>query len=115
MLGMATRSHSRLCKRGAKIISVRCLSHSVQPLVANVVIIGGGVIGTSVAYHLAKLGVEDVLLLERDQLTSGTTWHAAGLINTFGSLSSTSTYMRMVSNLHVAMLHSKHTRLHGSY
>ena len=40
------------------------------------VVIGGGVIGTSIAYHLAHLGVGDVLLLERDRLTSGTTWHA---------------------------------------
>ncbi len=47
---------------------------------ARVVIVGGGVIGCSVAYHLTKLGWSDVLLLERKQLTSGTTWHAAGLI-----------------------------------
>ena len=47
---------------------------------ARVIIIGGGVIGCSVAYHLTKLGWKDVLLLERKQLTSGTTWHAAGLI-----------------------------------
>jgi 4-methylaminobutanoate oxidase (formaldehyde-forming) len=47
---------------------------------AKVVIIGGGVIGCSVAYHLSKLGWSDVVLLERKQLTSGTTWHAAGLI-----------------------------------
>ncbi len=50
------------------------------PSAARVVIIGGGVIGCSVAYHLAKLGWKDVVLLERKQLTSGTTWHAAGLI-----------------------------------
>lgn len=50
------------------------------PKFARVVIIGGGVIGCSVAYHLAKLGWKDVVLLERKQLTSGTTWHAAGLI-----------------------------------
>ncbi len=50
------------------------------PKKARVVIIGGGVIGCSVAYHLTKLGWEDVVLLERKQLTSGTTWHAAGLI-----------------------------------
>ena len=50
------------------------------PSHARVVIIGGGVIGCSVAYHLAKLGWKDVVLLERKQLTSGTTWHAAGLI-----------------------------------
>ena len=50
------------------------------PSKARAVIIGGGVIGCSVAYHLAKLGWKDVVLLERKQLTSGTTWHAAGLI-----------------------------------
>jgi len=55
-------------------------SSSGVPDRARVVIIGGGVIGTSVAYHLAKLGWNDVVLLERDQLTSGTTWHAAGLV-----------------------------------
>ena len=53
---------------------------TVLPTHARVVIIGGGVIGCSVAYHLAKLGWRDVVLLERKQLTSGTTWHAAGLI-----------------------------------
>src|SRR5918999_5577338 len=61
---------------------------------ARVVVIGGGVIGTSVAYHLAHLGWKDVVLLERDRLTSGTTWHAAGLVVTFGSTSETSTEMR---------------------
>ncbi len=50
------------------------------PTKARVVIIGGGVVGCSVAYHLTKLGWQDVVLLERKQLTSGTTWHAAGLI-----------------------------------
>ncbi|AKO98024.1 Glycine cleavage system T protein (aminomethyltransferase) [Marinovum algicola DG 898] len=50
------------------------------PAHARAVIIGGGVIGCSVAYHLTKLGWKDVVLLERKQLTSGTTWHAAGLI-----------------------------------
>ncbi len=50
------------------------------PKHARVVIIGGGISGCSVAYHLAKLGWKDIVLLERKQLTSGTTWHAAGLI-----------------------------------
>ena len=50
------------------------------PTSARAVIIGGGVVGCSVAYHLTKLGWTDVVLLERKQLTSGTTWHAAGLI-----------------------------------
>ena len=50
------------------------------PFKARAVVIGGGVAGCSVAYHLAKQGWKDVVLLERKQLTSGTTWHAAGLI-----------------------------------
>ncbi len=50
------------------------------PSKARAVIIGGGVAGCSVAYHLAKLGWKDIVLLERKQLTCGTTWHAAGLI-----------------------------------
>ncbi len=50
------------------------------PKQADVVIIGGGVIGCSIAYHLSKIGITNVVLLERKQLTSGTTWHAAGLI-----------------------------------
>ncbi|MCJ7661326.1 MAG: FAD-dependent oxidoreductase [Anaerolineales bacterium] len=57
-------------------------STSDLPTHAQVVIIGGGIIGCSVAYHLTKLGWNDVLLLERNQLTSGTTWHAAGLVVT---------------------------------
>jgi len=64
------------------------------PQRARVVIVGGGVIGCSVAYHLAHMGWKDVVLLERDRLTSGTTWHAAGLMVCFGSTSETSTEMR---------------------
>jgi 4-methylaminobutanoate oxidase (formaldehyde-forming) len=59
------------------------------PEYARVVVIGGGIIGCSVAYHLAEMGCEEVVLLERDQLTSGTTWHAAGLMTTYGSGSET--------------------------
>ena len=62
---------------------------------ANVVIIGGGIIGCSIAYHLGHMGCKDVVLLERDELTSGTTWHAAGLMVTFGSLSETACEMRL--------------------
>src|SRR3954467_14378340 len=61
---------------------------------ARAVVLGGGVIGCSVAYHLAEAGFGEVLLLERDRLTSGTTWHAAGLMATFGSTSETSTRLR---------------------
>ena len=52
------------------------------PTNARVVVIGGGVIGSSIAYHLTKLGWKDVVLLERKQLSCGTTWHAAGLLTT---------------------------------
>jgi 4-methylaminobutanoate oxidase (formaldehyde-forming) len=61
---------------------------------ASVVVIGGGVIGTSTAYHLAAMGWKDVVLLERHALTAGTTWHAAGLMVTFGSKSETSSEIR---------------------
>ena len=50
------------------------------PASTEVLIIGGGIVGCSIAYHLTKLGIKDVVLLERKQLTSGTTWHAAGLV-----------------------------------
>ena len=55
------------------------------PTATKVVVIGGGVAGCSVAYHLVKFGWKDVILLERDLLTSGTTWHAAGLIGQLGA------------------------------
>ncbi|WP_075521945.1 GcvT family protein [Candidatus Pelagibacter communis] len=54
------------------------------PKSCKAVVIGGGVVGTSCLYHLAKFGWKDVILLERDQLTSGTTWHAAGLVSQLG-------------------------------
>ena len=55
------------------------MSHPL-PARADVVISGGGIVGASIAYHLGKVGITDVVLLERKQLTSGTTWHAAGLV-----------------------------------
>ena len=54
------------------------------PKSTKAVVIGGGVAGCSTAYHLAKFGWKDTILLERDQLTSGTTWHAAGLVSQLG-------------------------------
>ena len=50
------------------------------PKHAQVIIVGGGIAGASTAYHLARMGVSDVLLLEQGKLTCGTTWHAAGLV-----------------------------------
>jgi glycine cleavage system aminomethyltransferase T/glycine/D-amino acid oxidase-like deaminating enzyme len=73
---------------------LRTMSEPTLPKRARVVVVGGGIIGCSVAYHLAHMGWKDVVLLERDRLTSGTTWHAAGLMVTFGSTSETSTEMR---------------------
>jgi len=52
---------------------------------ARVVVIGGGVVGCSILYHLAKFGWTDVVLCERDELTSGSSWHAAGQIHTISS------------------------------
>jgi 4-methylaminobutanoate oxidase (formaldehyde-forming) len=68
-------------------------SNNSLPARAQVVIIGGGIIGCSVAYHLTKMGWRDVVLLERAQLTSGTTWHAAGLVSSGGFRTETSIEM----------------------
>lgn len=62
------------------------------PTQAQVIIVGGGIIGCSLAYHLTKIGITDVLLLERKTLTSGTTWHAAGLV---GQLRATQNMTRL--------------------
>ena len=69
---------------------------AVLPKSSKVVVVGGGVAGCSVAYHLAKYGWKDTILLERDQLTSGTTWHAAGLVGQLGA-SATITRLRKYS------------------
>ncbi|HXI45142.1 MAG TPA: FAD-dependent oxidoreductase, partial [Candidatus Acidoferrales bacterium] len=55
-------------------------SGSALPSQTRVVVIGGGIVGASVLYHLTERGWRDVVLLERKRLTSGTTWHAAGLV-----------------------------------
>ena len=101
------------------------------PKKAQAVIIGGGVSGCSVAYHLAKAGWTDIVLLERKQLTSGTTWHAAGLIGQLrGSKNMTNlakysaqlyvnleaetgvaTGMRQVGSISVALTKARHEEL----
>ncbi len=70
----------RAAPRGARVFHRWGPGMSELPAAARAVVIGGGVSGCSVAYHLGKLGWRDVVLLERKQLTCGTTWHAAGLI-----------------------------------
>ena len=67
---------------------------------ARVVIIGGGGVGCSIAYHLAKLGWTDVVLIEKGQLSSGTTWHAAGLVGQFRSSHSATRMLQMSVELY---------------
>jgi 4-methylaminobutanoate oxidase (formaldehyde-forming) len=73
------------------------------PRSARVVIVGGGVVGCSVAYHLATIGVRDVLLLERRSLTCGTTWHAAGLIGTLRANYNMSMLAKYSADLYAAL------------
>ena len=88
------------------------------PSSAKVVVIGGGVIGCSVAYHLTKFGWKDIVLLERDQLTSGTTWHAAGLVSQLGPSASVTKIRKytldLYKNLEKEVDHSAGLRLNGA-
>ena len=70
------------------------------PSSTKVVVIGGGIAGCSVAYHLAKFGWKDTILLERDQLTSGTTWHAAGLVGQLGATATITKLRKYSLNLY---------------
>tara|TARA_B100000686_G_scaffold28767_2_gene29044 strand:+ start:1434 stop:3881 length:2448 start_codon:yes stop_codon:yes gene_type:complete len=72
---------------------------------AQIVIIGGGVVGCSVAYHLAELGVSDVVLLERKSLTSGTTWHAAGLVGQLRATQNLTRLAQYTTNLYAELEH----------
>ena len=78
----------------------RSLSYAIARRQARIVIIGGGVIGCSIAYHLARRGVRDVVLLERLQLTHGATWHAAGLVGQLRSSSNLTRLMRYGAELY---------------
>src|SRR5882724_5014806 len=70
---------------------------------SRIVIVGGGIIGCSIAYHLAKLGERDVVLLERLQLTHGATWHAAGLVGQLRSSSNLTRLMRYSAELYAKL------------
>jgi len=72
----------------------------VPPAHARFVIIGGGIMGCSVAYHLARLGEKDVVLLEQGRLTSGTTWHAAGLVGQLRNHESMTRLIRYSTDLY---------------
>ena len=76
---------------------------SEVPSHAQVVIIGGGVAGCSVAYHLTRLGWQDVVLLERKSLTSGTTWHAAGLIGQLRATHNLTRLAQYTADLYAAL------------
>ena len=88
------------------------------PKSTKVVVIGGGVIGCSVAYHLAKFGWKDTILLERDQLTSGTTWHAAGLVSQLGPTAAVTKIRKYTLDLYKELEkkvdHSAGLRLNGA-
>jgi 4-methylaminobutanoate oxidase (formaldehyde-forming) len=88
------------------------------PTSTKVVVIGGGVIGCSVAYHLAKFGWKDTILLERDQLTSGTTWHAAGLVSQLGPTAAVTKIRKYTLDLYKELEkkvdHSAGLRLNGA-
>src|SRR5512139_3648915 len=76
------------------------ISNAVPPSAARIVIIGGGIMGCSVAYHLAQLGEKDVVLLEQGRLTSGTTWHAAGLVGQLRAHESMTRLIRYSTDLY---------------
>ena len=73
------------------------------PCHARVVIIGGGIIGCSVAYHLTKLGWTDVVLLEQGRLSGGTTWHAAGLVGQLRSHANMTGLIRYSTELYAGL------------
>ena len=73
------------------------------PTQAQVVIVGGGIIGCSMAYHLTKLGLRDVVLLERGHLTGGTSWHAAGLVNQLRATSTLTELARYAVGLYESL------------
>ena len=93
------------------------MNHNI-PKSTKVIVIGGGVIGCSVAYHLTKFGWKDVVVLERDQLTSGTTWHAAGLVSQLGPTAAVTKIRKysldLYKKLEKEVDHSAGLRLNGA-
>ena len=75
----------------------------VIPAAAEAIVIGGGAMGCSTAYHLAKLGCRNVVLLEREKLTSGTTWHAAGLVRQLRATATLTSLIRYGAALYASL------------
>lgn len=73
------------------------------PAAAQVIVVGGGAMGCSTAYHLAKFGCRDVILLEREKLTSGTTWHAAGLVRQLRATANLTSLIRYGASLYASL------------
>src|SRR5918998_4515030 len=73
------------------------------PTQARVVIVGGGIVGCSVAYHLTKLGWRDVIVLELGRLSGGTTWHAAGLVGQLRSHANMTRLIRISTELYASL------------
>ena len=81
---------------------------------AEVIVIGGGIVGCSILYHLAKIGVKDAVLLERNELTSGATWHAAGNVHTqsaYANLSALQAYSLRLYDVLAEEVPISHTEL----
>ncbi len=77
--------------------------NNALPNHARVVIVGGGIVGVSIAYHLARLGWTDIVLLERKRLTSGTTWHAAGLVGQLRATANLTRLARYTTELYASL------------
>src|SRR5713226_6742430 len=88
---------------GAMTAEGQAMSTHDLPQGAQVVIVGGGAVGCSVAYHLARLGWTDVVLLEQGQLSCGTTWHAAGVIGQLRTHPSLTRLMLESSRLYASL------------
>ena len=79
------------------------MTQELSTTTARVVVIGGGVVGCSILYHLAKAGWRDVVLLERDELTSGSSWHAAGSLYSLTSPSNASVLQKYALDLYATL------------
>src|SRR5207249_5450286 len=79
------------------------------PTETKVVIVGGGVVGCSIAYHLTKLGWKDLVLLEQNQLGGGTTWHAAGLVGRLRTTNALTKINKYSAELYAALEKTGHS------